>query len=182
MEIAKVFVLVEKIAENLLATTGSTNETSKNNDLKFDFPINTQLSLIDLENQLIINTLFQRKTVSFGRNSYLFFLQISKIAFVLIFYSQVCAWSRFGGKNAKKTAQTIAEYIISDGVYIAYSWAGTKTKMKYCIFKGILDTILAAIHTHYDNFTMAELIKVIQEHLKHTKNRLERKSSKQSAQ
>lgn len=82
--------------------------------------------------------------------------------------------ARFGGKDGRIMARTIAQFIVDDTVYAFYSWNGP-VKDKFSKFKEINNTILGAIRSKHSTFTMDELAEFYQDHLRWARMRLKRK-------
>lgn len=82
---------------------------------------------------------------------------------------------RFGGRDGRSTARTLASELIADDIYMRYSWNGTLSKASFCNFKELIDVVLSVVRYQHPDFTMQELIKFYQDHLKQAKFRLNRK-------
>lgn len=64
--------------------------------------------------------------------------------------------------------------MFDDTLNVLFSWAGTHTKASFSLNKNILDAILTAVRSKDSKFTLNDLSKFFQEHLKQAKSRLER--------
>lgn len=87
--------------------------------------------------------------------------------------------SRFGGKDGRCTARTIAQFLIIDNVYMEYTWAGTTAKSNFSAFKETVNLTLTVIRHKHKTFTMEELSRFYQDHLRQAKVRLTRKREHQ---
>lgn len=85
--------------------------------------------------------------------------------------------SRYGGKDGRAAARTIMNTILEDQVCLLFSWAGTNVEASFNSYNEVIDMILTVVRIKHENYTLQELINFLQEHLKHSKARLDRKKS-----
>lgn len=83
--------------------------------------------------------------------------------------------SRFGGKDGRSTARTIAQTILDDNLCIKYTWSGTHVKASFKPFKDVIDAILSAVRSKHATYTLYELADFFKKHLRQSKSRLGRK-------
>lgn len=66
----------------------------------------------------------------------------------------------------------MATFIVDDNIYLLFSWRATNNKLKFSSYKDILNVMLTAIRKKHSLFTMDELGRFYQDHLKYAKGRV----------